>query len=115
MEASDILSLSPEILLCAILDDAGRIVSNAESEKGKSMNLTADYLLTVKALVIEGLSQTLPRELGNIKFTTVVTDKYRLVTISLGGRTVLLTLPLTTLPDTICEMAMRKFSVAQRR
>ena len=100
---------------CAVLDDAGRIVSYAESEKGKVANLPADYPVTIKALVIEGLSEALPKELGNIRFTTVVTDKYRLVTLALSGRTVMMAIPLTVSPDPICDAAIRKFGVAPPR
>jgi len=115
MEANDILSLSPDILRCAVLDDAGRIVSYAESEKGKVENLPADYPVTIKALVIEGLSEALPKELGNIRFTSVVTDKYRLVTLALSGRTVMMAMPLTVSPDPICDQAIRKFGFAPPR
>ncbi|HZW55816.1 MAG TPA: hypothetical protein VFF30_05955 [Nitrososphaerales archaeon] len=115
MEASEILALSPDILRCAVLDDAGRIVSYAASEKGKEANLPADYPVTTKALVIEGLSEALPKELGNIRFTTVVTDKYRLVTLSLAGRTVMMALPLTAAPDPICDNAIRKFGIIPPR
>ncbi|MHB8566931.1 MAG: hypothetical protein ACYC7D_06475 [Nitrososphaerales archaeon] len=109
MEASDVLALNPEILRCAVLDDAGRIVSYAESEKGKLANLPTDFPVTTKALVIEGLSEALPKELGNLKFTVVVTDKYRLVTQTLAGRTVMMALPFNVTPDSICESAAKKF------
>jgi hypothetical protein len=106
------LALSPEILRAAVLDDAGRILSYAESEKGKLENLPADYPVTTKALVIEGLATALPKELGNIKFTSVVTDKYQLVTQTLGGRTVMFALPTSIAPDQICDIAIKKFGTA---
>ncbi len=110
MEASDILALNPEILRCAVLDDAGRIVSYAESEQGKLAKLPTDFPVTTKALVIEGLSEALPKDqLGNIKFTVVVTDRYRLVTQTLAGHTVMMALPLNAVPDKICENNSKKF------
>lgn len=110
MEASEILALNPEIVRCAVLDDAGRIVSYAESEQGKLANLPKEFVLTSKALAIEGMSESLPKEhLGNIKFTVVVTDKYRLVTQALGGHTVMMALPLSASPDVICENNIKKF------
>ena len=115
MEASDILALSGEILRCAILDDAGRIVSYAESEKGKQANLPANSLVTIKALVIQGLSEALPKELGNIRFTVVVSDKYRLVTLPLAGQTVMFATPLETIPDPICDAATKRFGFKFRR
>ena len=115
MDASDIIQLSPDILRCAVLDDAGRILSYADTEKGRSANLPVDYPVTIKALVIEGLSEALPKELGNIRFTAVVTDKYRLVTLPLSGRTVMLAMPLTVSPDPICDAAIRKFGASPLR
>ena len=111
MEASDILALNPEILRCAVLDDAGRILSYADSEKGKLANLPSSYPVTIKALVIEGSSEALPKEFGNIRFTTVVTDKYRLVTLSLAGRTVMFAIPLNIMPDALCDTAIKKFGM----
>jgi hypothetical protein len=109
LEASEFLAISPDILRCAVLDDAGRILSYAESERGRAANLPADYLVTIKALVIEGLSEALPKELGNLRFTTVVTDKYRLVTLGLVGRTVMFALPITVSADPVCDAAIKKF------
>ena len=115
MQASEILTLSNEILRCAVLDDAGRILSYAESEKGKAENLPKNYPVTVGALVIQGLSEALPKEMGAVRFTTVVTDKYRLITLDLAGHTVMFALPLTMSPDPICDAAIKKFGAPVRR
>ncbi len=112
LEASDILELSPEILRCAVLDDAGRITSYAESERGKEAKLPANFSVTIKALAVQSLSQALPKDLGNIKFTVIVSDKYRLVTMFLFGQTVMFALPLGSSPDPICEAAIKKFGGA---
>lgn len=110
LEATDILELEPEILRCAILDDAGRIVSYGESEKGKAAKLPANFSVTIKTLAIQGLSQALPKDLGGVKFTVIVTDKYRLVTMLIAGHTAMFAVPLAVAPDPICEAALRKFS-----
>ena len=110
MNVEDFLSLSPEILRCAELDDAGRILSYAESEKGKKANLPLDFLVTVRALTIQGLSDSLPKELGAVKYTMVVSDKYRLLTIPISGRLFMFALPLEADPDPICEEALRRFT-----
>lgn len=110
MEATDILELDPEILRCAILDDAGRIVSYAESDKGKIAKLPANFSVTIKALAIQSLSQAIPKEFGIVKFTTVTTDKYRMVTMMIQGQTVMLALPLQAAPDQICDAAFKKFA-----
>jgi hypothetical protein len=115
LEASEILAISPEILRCAVLDDAGRIMSYAESEKGKQANLPANSLVTIKALVIQGTSDALPKELGNIRFTVVVSDKYRLLTIPLGGHTAMFATSLETVPDPICDALIKKFGNRPRR
>ena len=109
MEATSILELDPEILRCAVLDDAGRITSYAESERGKLAKLPANFSVNVKALVIQSLSQALPKELGEVKYTVIVTDAYRLVTMQLAGRVVVFALPLHVNPDHICEVAAKKF------
>jgi hypothetical protein len=109
VEAVDILELNAEILRCAILDDAGRIVSYGESDGGKEAKLPANFSVTVKALAIQGLSQALPKDLGNVKFTVIVSDKYRLVTMPLAGQTIMFALPLHVIPDPICEAAIKKF------
>jgi hypothetical protein len=109
LEASEILAVSPDILRCAILDDAGRITSYAESEKGRLANLPANSLVTIKALVIQGTSDALPKELGNIRFTEVVSDKYRLLTLPLAGHTVMLATTLEVIPDPICDALVKKF------
>jgi len=96
-------------LRCAVLDDAGRIMSYEESEKGKEATLPANFSVTVKALAIQGLSQALPKDLGNVRFTVIVSDKYRLVTMPLGGQTIMFALPLQVIPDPICEAAIKKF------
>lgn len=109
MQASDILSLSPDILRCAVLDDAGRILSKAESESGRNANLPSHILVTVKALTIQGLADGLPKELGKVKYTMVVSDRYRLLTMVLKGRTVMFALPLCADPAPICEAALKRF------
>ena len=115
MDANEFLSLSPAILRCAVLDDAGRVVSYAESERGKEAKLPINSLVTIKALVIQGLSDALPKELGNIRFTDVVSDKYRLLTMPLAGQTVMFALPLETLPDPICDAAIKRFGIRLKR
>lgn len=110
MEATDILELDPEILRCAVLDDAGRITSYAESEKGKIAKLPANFSVTIKALAIQSLSRAMPKELGNVRFTVVATDKYRLVTMLLLGQTVMFALPLQVQADSIYNAAIKKFS-----
>lgn len=109
MEAIDILDLSADILRCAILDDAGRILSYGESEKGKEAKLPANSSVTIKALAILGLSQALPKDLGNVRFIEIVSDKYRLVTMPLSGQTIMFALPVQATPDPICEVAVKKF------
>jgi hypothetical protein len=115
LDANEFLSLSPEILRCAVLDDAGRVVSYAESERGKEAKLPLNSLVTIKALVIQGLSDALPKELGTIRFTDVVSDKYRLLTMPIAGQTVMFALPLSVMPDPICDVAIRKFGLKPRR
>ncbi len=115
MEAADILELSPEILRCAVLDDAGRIMSYAESEKGKEAKLPANFSVTIKALAIQGLSQALPKELGSIRFTILVSDRYRLVTMPLSGQTIMFALPRQVIPDSICEVAIKKFGTPPKK
>lgn len=110
MEATEILELDPEILRCAVLDDAGRIISYAESEKGKLAKLPANFSVTIKALAIQSLSQAMPKELGSVKFNVVVTDKYRLVTMMILGQTVMFVLPLQVGTDSICDAAIKKFT-----
>ncbi|MDA4112124.1 MAG: hypothetical protein OK439_06260 [Thaumarchaeota archaeon] len=115
MDANEFLNLSPDILRCAILDDAGRIVSYAESERGKAAKLPASSLVTIKALVIQGLADALPKDLGNIRFTAVVSDKYRLLTMPLGGQTVMFAVPLEVMPDPICDAAFKRFGPRPKR
>ena len=115
LQASEILALSSEILRCAVLDDAGRIISYADSEKGKAENLPKSYPVTIGALVIQGLSESLPKEMGTPRFTVVVTEKYRLVTVGLAGHTVMFALPLSITPDPICEMAIKKFGAPLKK
>jgi hypothetical protein len=115
LDANEFLTLSPDILRCAVLDDAGRIVSYAESEKGKVARLPANSLVTIKALVIQGLADALPKELGNIRFTAVVSDKYRLLTMPLGGQTIMFAIPLEVSPDPICDVAFRRFGSKAKR
>lgn len=109
MNAADFLSLSSEILRCAELDDAGRILSYAESSKGKEANLPCNFQVTVRALNIQGLSESLPKELGDVRYTMVLSDKYRLLTLSISGRLFMFALPLETDPDPICNTALRRF------
>ncbi|HKW03737.1 MAG TPA: hypothetical protein VJN71_00435 [Nitrososphaerales archaeon] len=115
MQALEILALNSEILRCAVLDDAGRILSYADSEKGRAENLPKDYPVTVGALAIQGLSESLPKEMGGVQFTVLVTDKYRLVTLELAGHTVMFAIPINVVPDPICEAALKKFGAPQRR
>ena len=115
MEAIDILDISADILRCAILDDAGRILSYGESENGREAKLPANFSVTIKALAILGLSQALPKDLGNVRFTEVVSDKYRLVTMSLSGQTIMFALPLQVTPDPIYEVAIKKFGSASKQ
>jgi hypothetical protein len=96
-----------------VLDDAGRILTYAESEKGKQENLPSDPSVTIRALAIHGLSEALPGELGKVKFTTVVSDKYRLVTIDLAGRIVMFALPLSVSEDAICNEAIKKWGLTR--
>ena len=112
MEATEILELDPEILRCAVLDDAGRIISYAESERGKLAKLPANFSVTIKALAIQSLSQAMPKELGNVKFNVVATDKYRLVTMVILGQTVMFVLPLQVSADSVCDAALKKFTNA---
>jgi len=114
LDANEFLALSPEILRCAVLDDAGRVVSYAESERGKEAKLPINSLVTIKALVIQGLSDALPKELGTIRFTDIVSDRYRLLTMPLAGQTVMFALPLSVLPDPICDAAVKKFGTKLR-
>lgn len=109
LEATEILELDPEILRCAVLDDAGRITSYAESENGKLAKFPANFSVNVKALVIQSLSQALPKELGEVKFTVIVTEVFRLVTMQLAGSVVVFVLPLHASPDHIYEVAAKKF------
>lgn len=83
-------------------------MSQAESEKGKEANLPANFLVAIKALAIQGLSQALPKDFGNIRFTVIVSDKYRLVTIPLIGQTAMFAVPLEVVPDSICEAVMKR-------
>ena len=114
LDANEFLGLSPEILRCAVLDEAGRVVSYAESDRGREAKLPVNSLVTIKALVIQGLSDALPKELGTIRFTDVVSDKYRLLTMPLAGQTVMFALPLTVSPDPICDAAIKKFGTKPR-
>lgn len=110
MEATDILELDREMLWCAVLDDAGRIISYAESEKGKIAKLPANFSVTIKASAIQSLSQAMPKVLGSVKFTVVATDKYRLVTMMIIGQTVMFALPLQVAADPICDAVYKKFT-----
>ena len=108
-QASEIIALDDRILRCAVLDEAGRVLSYEEPEKGKSAALPPDYRMTVKALLMQGVSEELPKELGSVRFTTVVTDKYRLVTLNLADHVVMFTVPLSVPVENICEQALEKF------
>jgi hypothetical protein len=115
LDANEFLTLSPDILRCAVLDDAGRIISYAESERGRAAKLPANSLVTIKALVIQGLADALPKELGNIRFTAVVSDRYRLLTMPLAGQTVMFAVSLDVFPDPICDEAISRFGTKPRR
>ncbi len=103
------LGIHPEILRCAVLDEAGRVLSYAESEKGKQENLPRDSSLMINVLVRQSLLDALPKTLGKVKFNVVVTDKYRLVGQVLGQNTIMFALPLNIIPDEICEQIIKKF------
>ncbi len=103
------LSIHPSILRCAILDEAARVLSYAESERGREENLPKDSSLMINVLVRQSLLDALPRELGKVKFNVVVTDKYRLIGQVLGQNTIMFALPLDVVPDEICERVIKKF------
>ena len=90
-------------------------MSYADSEKGKAENLPKNYPVTVGALAIQGLSEALPKEMGGVRFTVLVTDRYRLVTLGLSGHTVMFAIPLSVFPDEICEAVLKKFGNAVRK
>jgi hypothetical protein len=115
LDAEEVLALSPEVLECAILDEAGRILSYAGSDRGSETKPAADFRVTVKALVIQGLSEALPRNFGNLKYTVVVTDRFRIFTMPLDGRTVMFTATLRANPDMICEAALKRFGTKGAR
>jgi hypothetical protein len=104
-----VLNIDLNILRCAILDDAGRVLSYAESEKGKGENLPKDSSLMINVLVRQSLLDSLPKELGKVKFNVVVTDRYRLIGQVLGPNTIMFALPLNSNPDDICEKVIKKF------
>jgi hypothetical protein len=110
LQAADVLSVDSNILRCAILDDAGRVISYAESEKGREENLPKDSSLMINVLVRQSLLDSLPKQLGKVKFNVVVTDKYRLIGQVLGNNTIMFALPLNTIPDDICDKIIRKFA-----
>jgi hypothetical protein len=112
LEASDILEISSEILRCAVIDDAGRILSYGESDQGREAKLPANFSVTIKALAIQSLSQALPKDLGNVRFTVLVTDRYRLVTMPLSGRTIMFAVPRDVMPDAICDAATKKYGMS---
>ena len=109
LQASEVLGIHPEILRCAILDDAGRVLSYSESEKGRLEDLPKDSSLMINVLVRQSLLDSLPKSLGKVKFNVVVTDKYRLVGQVLGQYTIMFALPLSIIPDEICERVIKKF------
>jgi hypothetical protein len=93
----------------AILDEAGRVQSYAESEEGREENLPKDSSLMINVLVRASLLDSLPKELGKVKFNVVVTDKYRLIGLVIGQSTVMFALPLDSSPDEICDKVIKKF------
>ena len=106
------LTINPNILRCAVLDEAGRVLSYAESEKGKEENLPKDSSLMINVLVRQSLLDALPKELGKVKFNVVVTDKYRLIGQVLGQNTIMFALPLNVVPDDICDKVIKKFGLS---
>jgi hypothetical protein len=115
LDAEEVLALSPEVLECAVLDEAGRILSYAGSQRGAETKPAADFRATVKALVIGGLSEALPKNFGNVKYTVVVTDRYRIFTMTLDGRTVMFTTSLGANADLICDVAVKRFGAKGAR
>jgi hypothetical protein len=111
LQASEVLAINSNILRCAILDEAGRVLSYAESEEGKREHLPKDSSLMINVLVRQSLLDSLPKELGKVKFNVVVTDKYRLIGQVIGQDTIMFALPLNVMPDEICEKVIKKFAL----
>jgi hypothetical protein len=109
LQAAEVLAIDPSILRCAVLDDAGRVLSYSESEKGREENLPKDYSLMINVLVRQSLLDSLPRQLGKVKYNVVVTDKYRLIGQVLGNHTIMFALPLNSNPDVVCDKVFKKF------
>ncbi len=103
------LKIDPSILRVAVLDEAGRVLSYAESEEGREENLPKDSALMINVLVRSSLLDALPKELGKVKFNVVVTDKYRLIGLVIGQNTIMFALPLNTIPDDICDKVIKRF------
>jgi len=110
LHALEVLKVDPSILRVAVLDEAGRVLSYAESEEGKEENLPKDPPLMINVLVRSSLLDALPKELGKVKFNVVVTDKYRLIVLVLGQNTVMFALPLDAVPDAICDKLIKRYS-----
>lgn len=111
LQASEVLSVDPNILRVAVLDEAGRVLSYAESEEGRAENLPKDSSLMINVLVRSSLLDALPKELGKVKFNVVVTDKYRLIGLVIGQNTVMFALPLSSNPDVICDKVIKRFGL----
>lgn len=109
MQASEVIAVDPHILRLAVLDEAGRLLSYAESEEGKAENLPKDSSLMINVVVRSSLLSALPKELGKVKFNVVVTDKYRLVGLVLGKYTIMFALPLASETDNICNKVISRF------
>jgi hypothetical protein len=112
LQAADVLRVDPSILRVAVLDEAGRVMSYAESEEGREENLPKDSALMINVLVRSSLLDSLPKELGKVKFNVVVTDKYRLILLIVGENTVMFALPLDSVPDIICDKVIKQFGSA---
>jgi hypothetical protein len=109
LQATEVLKVDPSILRVAVLDDAGRVLSYAESEEGRAENLPKDSSLMINVLVRSNLLEALPKELGKVKFNVVVTDKYRLIGLIIDQNTVMFALPLNASPDDVCAKVLKTY------
>lgn len=115
MEASKVITFHPDILRCAVLDEAGRLLSYAESDKGRAENLPKNESLLINILVRQSWVQALPLELGEVRYTVVVTDKYRLVSLLFDDETLMYALPLSSSSDEVYKVAIKKLNLAKAR
>lgn len=112
MQATEVLKADSSILRVAVLDDAGRVLSYAESDEGRAENLPKDSSLMINVLVRSNLLEALPKELGKVKFNVVVTDKYRLIGLVIDENTVMFALPLGACVDEVCAKVLKRFGSA---